>query len=129
MIALGFGGMFLSAASGPIPVIVAAAILIGAGVGTCWAHVGSIVLGAGRHDEGAATASLIPTAQTFAVSLGAALCGIIANAAGLSRTATVSTAAVAAAWLFGVFLLAPLCALSIASRLALNGDGRERRAP
>jgi predicted MFS family arabinose efflux permease len=128
MIALGFGGMFLTAASGPISAIVAAAILIGAGVGTCWAHVGSIVLGSGRHDEGAATASLIPTTQTFAVSLGAALCGIIANAAGLSRSATASTAAVAAAWLFGVLLLAPLCALSIASRLALSGDGRERRA-
>jgi predicted MFS family arabinose efflux permease len=128
MIAIGFGGMFLIAASGPIAAIVVATILIGAGVGTCWAHVGSIVLGSGRHDEGAATASLIPTTQTFAVSLGAALCGIIANAAGLSRGATPPAAAVAAAWLFGVLLIAPVGALSIASRLALNGDRRERRA-
>ena len=128
LIAMGFGGMVLTIESGPIGAIVVAAILIGAGVGTCWAHVGSIVLGSGRHDEGAATASLIPTTQTFAVSLGAALCGIIANAAGLSKGATASAAAIAAGWLFGVLLLAPAGALAIASRLVLSGDRRERRA-
>jgi len=124
--ALGFVGLYLMIAGGPIAGIVLSVLLVGGGIGACWAHVGSIVLGSGRRDEGAASASLIPTTQTFAVSLGAALCGIIANAAGLSAGATPSAAALAGAWLFGVFLLAPLAALAIALGLAAGGDGRKR---
>jgi predicted MFS family arabinose efflux permease len=125
--ALGFVGLYLTIAAGPIAGIVLSVLLVGGGIGACWAHVGSIVLGSGRHDEGAASASLIPTTQTFAVSLGAALCGIIANAAGLSAGATPPAAALAGAWLFGAFLLAPLAALAIASGLAAAGDGRPAR--
>jgi MFS family permease len=88
MTATGFCGLFMTIASGPVLVIAASIVLVGAGIGTCWAHVGSIVLGSARHGEGAVTAALIPTAQTFAVALGAALSGIIANAAGLSRSAS-----------------------------------------
>jgi hypothetical protein len=123
MIGVGFEGLLLTLAAGPMTAITVSVILVGAGIGACWAHVGAIVLGSGRHGEGAATASLIPTTQTFAVSLGAALCGIIANAAGLSHAATPSAAATAGDWLFGVFLLAPLAALLIATRLrATRGD-------
>ena len=102
--------------------------LVGGGIGTCWAHVGSIVLGSARQGEGVMTASLIPTTQTFAVSMGAALSGIIANAAGLSGGASRPVAALAAAWLFGTFLLSPLAALAIAWRLAApRGAERGRR--
>ena len=127
MAAAGFVGLFLTIAAGPVAAIACSVLLVGGGIGTCWAHVGSIVLGSARHGEGAATASLIPTTQTFAVSLGAALSGIIVNAAGLSAGATRPAAALAGAWLFGAFLLAPLAALAIASRLPAAGDGPERR--
>ena len=70
------------------------------------------------------TASLIPTTQAFAVSMGAALSGIIANAAGLSGGDSRPVAALAAAWLFGTFLASPLAALAIAWRLAVPPRGR-----
>ena len=86
MIAAGFVGLFATIASGPVAAIAVSVALVGGGIGTCWAHVGSIVLGSARQGrrEEAMTASLIPTTQAFAVSMGAALSGIIANAAGLS---------------------------------------------
>jgi len=128
MIGTGFAGLLLTLAEGPMMAITLSVILIGTGIGACWAHVGSIVLGSAREGEGATTASLIPTTQTFAVSLGAALCGIIANAAGLSTAATRSAAATAGGWLFGVFLLAPVAALIIATRLqATGGDAGHGR--
>jgi len=100
--------------------------LVGAGIGACWAHVGSIVLGSARPGEGAVAASLIPTTQTFAVSMGAALSGIIANAAGLSRGDSPAAAALAGQWLFGIFLLSPLTALFIAWRLAASRAAASR---
>ena len=127
MITAGFLGLYATIATGPVAAMLLSVVLTGGGVGTCWAHVGSIVLGSGRDGEGAMTASLIPTTQTFAGSLGAALCGIVANAAGLSAGATRSAAALAGAWLFGAFLLAPLAALLIASSLRAQ-DPRDQRA-
>jgi predicted MFS family arabinose efflux permease len=126
MIATGFLGLYATIATGPIAALVVSVVLIGAGIGTCWAHVGAIVLGSAGDGEGAMTASLIPTTQTFAGSLGAALCGIVANAAGLSAGATRPAAALAAGWLFGAFLLAPLTALLIASSLRAEDAGDER---
>jgi sorbitol-specific phosphotransferase system component IIBC len=109
-----------------VAAIVACVILVGAGIGACWAHVGSVVLGSARPGEGAAVASVIPTTQTFAVAFGAAVCGIIANAAGLSESAAPRVAALAGESLFGVLLLAPLVALAIASRLAAPGAAARR---
>ena len=126
MTAAGFVGLFLTIAAGPVAAIALSVVLVGGGIGACWAHAGSIVLGSARPGEGAASASLIPTTQTFAVSLGAALSGIIANAAGLSAGATRPVAALAGAWLFGAFLLAPLAALAIASRVSAPGGARQR---
>jgi hypothetical protein len=127
MTAAGFVGLLATIASGPVAAIAVSVVLVGGGIGTCWAHVGSIVLGSARHGEGAVTASLIPTTQTFAVSMGAALSGIIANAAGLSGGDSRPVAALAGAWLFGAFLLTPLAALAIASRLAAPREGGRRR--
>jgi MFS family permease len=125
MIAAGFAGLFATIASGPVPAIGAAIVLVGAGIGTCWAHAGSIVLASARDGEGAVTASMIPSTQTFAVALGAALSGIVGNAAGLSSSAAPPVAATAGEWLFGTFLLAPLGALLVSGKLASRGD----RAP
>ena len=126
MITAGFLGLSVTIAGGPVAGIFASVILVGGGIGTCWAHVGSIVLGAAREGEGATTASLIPTTQTFAGSLGAGLCGIIGNAAGLSAGATRPVAALAAVSLFGFFLIAPLAALSIGASLRAADPRRDR---
>jgi hypothetical protein len=60
---------------------------------------------------------MIPSTQLFAVSLGAALSGVIANAAGLASGASAPVAALAGVWLFGAFPGAPLTALLIGARL------------
>ena len=63
------------------------------------------------------TAATIPSTQLFAIALGAALSGVIANAAGLGGGASKDAAALAGMWLFGGFVAAPLAAFVMALRL------------
>lgn len=114
LMASGFIALVLTIASGPVAAIAAALLLVGLGIGTCWTHIGAVILSSGRADEGTVTASMIPTTQLFAVALGSALSGIIANQAGLARDASPATAALAGAWLFGSFAVVPLAAAIIA---------------
>jgi predicted MFS family arabinose efflux permease len=115
--AAGFTGLFFTIGSGPVAAIAGSLMLVGIGIGTCWAHIGTAILSSARPDEGALTASMIPSTQLFAVALGAALSGVIANAAGLGGGASAGAAALAGAWLFGSFVAAPLAAFVIGSRL------------
>jgi len=115
--ATGFAGLFFTIGSGPVVAIAVSLMLVGVGIGTCWAHIGTAILSSARPDEGALTASMIPSTQLFAVALGAALSGVIANAAGLAAGASPPAAAFAGAWLFGSFVAAPLAAFVIAARL------------
>jgi predicted MFS family arabinose efflux permease len=125
LIASGLVGLYLTIAPGPIVAIAAALFLIGVGVGTAWAHISAVILSSGRADEGTVTASMIPSTQLFAVALGSALCGIIANEAGLAADASAEVAALAGAWLYGGFTVVPLAAIAIAWRLR---PGRPRRS-
>jgi predicted MFS family arabinose efflux permease len=115
--AMGFTGLFFTIGAGPVGAIAASLMLVGVGIGTCWAHIGTAILSSARPDEGALTASMIPSTQLFAVALGAALSGVIANAAGLGGGASSEAAALAGRWLFGGFVAAPLAAFVIGSRL------------
>jgi Major Facilitator Superfamily len=115
--ASGFVGLWLTMGAGPVAGVAASLLLVGGGIGTCWAHVGTIILAAGRADESAVTASMIPSTQLFAVALGSAVSGVIANAAGLAGGATPPVAALAAEWLYGSFIVVPLVAVVIASGL------------
>jgi len=115
--AAGFTGLFFTIATGPVAPIAVSLMLVGIGIGTCWAHIGTAILSSARPDEGALTASMIPSTQLFAVALGAALSGVIANTAGLAGSASRPAAALAGTWLFGSFVAAPLAAFVIASRL------------
>jgi predicted MFS family arabinose efflux permease len=114
--ATGFAGLFFTIGGGPLAAIAASLMLVGIGIGTCWAHIGAAILSSARPDEGALTAAMIPSTQLFAVALGAALCGVIANTAGLATGASRPAAALAGAWLFGSFVAAPLAAVVIAAR-------------
>jgi predicted MFS family arabinose efflux permease len=115
--ATGFTGLFFTIGAGPVAAIAASLMLVGIGIGTCWAHIGTAILSSARPDEGALTASMIPSTQLFAVALGAALSGVIANAAGLGGGASPSAAALAGTWLFGGFVAAPLATFVIGSQL------------
>src|SRR5207237_2043542 len=74
--AAGFAGLFFTIGTGPVAAIAVSLMLIGVGIGTCWAHIGTAILSSARPDEGALTASMIPSTQLFAVALGAALSGV-----------------------------------------------------
>lgn len=117
VVTIGFATLAVTIGSGPLPAIGLAALLIGSGIGTCWAHLSNLVMAAGHPDEGAVTAALVPSAQLFAVAFGAAVSGVIANAAGLSAGASGPAAALAGTVLYGSFALAPLAAFVIATRL------------
>src|SRR6185295_17148525 len=101
----------------PIAAIALAIVVEGLGIGTCWAHVGSVVLGSARAGEGEATAALIPSTQLFAVAFGGAVSAIIAGAVGLTREASPAVAAATGQALFGTFAFAALAAAVIAVRV------------
>ena len=117
VMAAGLGGLFFFIARGPVPVIAGSIVMIGVGLGTCWAHVGNVVLGSARSDEEDATAALIPSAQLFAIAFGSALCGIVASAAGLTRAAAPSSAAATGQALYGGAAVAAALAGVVALRL------------
>jgi predicted MFS family arabinose efflux permease len=91
--------------------------------------VSKIVLASGRPDEGALTASVVPTAQQFAIAFGAAVSGIVANAAGLSGHAAPPAAALTGAALYGGFAFGPLAAVIIAVRLRAAVDPTTATSP
>ena len=117
LMATGFTGLFFTIGTGPVAAIAGSLMLVGIGIGICWAHIGTAILSSARHDEGGLTAATIPSTQLFAIALGAALSGVIANAAGLGGGASKGAAALAGMWLFGGFAAAPLAAFVMALRL------------
>lgn len=91
---------------------------VGLGIGLAWPHLLTALLASAPADEGALASSSISTVQLYAMSLGAALAGLIANAAGLGDPGGVAGARSAALWVFGVFAVLVVCALPIARRAA-----------
>jgi len=75
------------------------------------------VLGAARANEEEATAALIPSTQLLAIAFGSALCGIVADIAGLTREASATVAAATGHALFGGAALAAMAAGIVATRL------------
>jgi MFS family permease len=57
---------------------------IGAGIGICWAFVAQRIMSGARTGEEAVAASSVPTMQQMGFALGAALSGLVANAAGFA---------------------------------------------
>jgi predicted MFS family arabinose efflux permease len=117
LVTAGFAGLWATIGAGPLAAIAVCIVLVGVGIGTCWAHVSQIILASGRPDEAAITASVVPTGQQFAIAFGAAVSGIVVNATGLSADPSPPVAALTGAALYGGFALAPLAAALIALRL------------
>ncbi len=90
--------------------------LVGFGIGLGWPHLLTRILQvASERDKDTAAAS-ITTLQLFAMAMGAALAGVIANMAGINDTTGNAGISNAAQWLFGLFVLAPVLALVMARR-------------
>ena len=85
--------------------------LTGAGIGVCFAHIGSWTIAAARPGEGALTAAALPTLQSLGIAFGAAIAGLVANTAGLARGMSRATVASAATWLYGLSIVGPVLIL------------------
>jgi MFS family permease len=108
MIAGGIVGFAYAVPNGVLPIILASAILQGGGFGIAWPFVTRIIVAAAAPAESTIASSAVPTMQRLGYAVGAAIAGIIANAAGFSQGLNAATAASAASWLFVAFL--PLAA-------------------
>jgi MFS family permease len=122
MIAAGITGFAWTVPSGSIPLILVCAVLQGGGFGIAWPFVTRIVVAAAPENERTIASSAVPTMQRIGYAVGAALCGIIANASGFSAGLSGETAAGVAKWLFLAFV--PLGAVGVLAAISNSAKGR-----
>jgi hypothetical protein len=103
-----------------LPVGVALTFL-GTGIGIAWSHVSARLLSSAPAGEGDLTSAAISMVQLFASGFGAAVAGVIVNAAGLATGDGVAARIDAANWLYGLFALAPLLAVPVLWGIARTG--------
>jgi MFS family permease len=104
MIAAGIAGFAYAVPAGSIPLILACAVLQGGGFGIAWPFVTRLIVAAAPDAERTIAASAVPTMQRIGYAVGAALCGIVANASGFSGGLSGETAESVAKWLFLAFV-------------------------
>ena len=90
---------------------------VGAGVGIGWPHLVTRVMSLAPPDETGTASAAITTVQLYGMAIGAAVAGLLANAAGLTRPGGTAGAQSAALWLFATFALAPAAAALLARRI------------
>lgn len=118
MMAAGLLGIALLLPLEPAIVVFPAIFMLGAGIGSCWAFIAQRVMGGARKGEEDVAASSIATVQQTGFALGAAVAGLVANAAGLSAGLNRPDVAQAALWVPSCFVLAALLAAALGARLA-----------
>jgi hypothetical protein len=104
--------------SGPIAGLLLGIILVGLGIGACWAFVAQRVMGGALPEEGTIAASAMPTVQQIGLALGGAAAGLVANMAGISG-GDLAGIAQAAFWVTASFTCAAIVAGVMGLRLAL----------
>ena len=92
-------------------------VVVGAGIGICWAFVGQRVMTGARENEGTLAASSVPTVQQMGFALGAALSGLSANVFGFSAGLDRTDLARAAYWVPASFIVAAAAAFAVSIRL------------
>jgi MFS family permease len=92
---------------GPLFLLGGVGVLTGIGYGLCYAHLNSWTMAAARPGEEDRTASWIPMGYQLGTAFGAAIVGVVANAAGLAAGVSVTTVTAAATWVYGVSVVAP----------------------
>jgi MFS family permease len=109
----------------PVALSGLALFALGGGIGMAFQHLSTAVLSSAPPEENNKVSAGLGMVQLFASGLGAAIGGVVVNAAGLPHTATGADVETPARWLFGVFTL--ICLLGIP--LAIAGAGRRRPVP
>jgi hypothetical protein len=108
-----------------MPVIVSGLSLftLGAGIGMAFQHLSTQVLSIAPPADSNRVSAGLGMVQLFASGLGAAIGGVVVNAAGLPGAVDSAAVERPAQWLFIVFTL--ICALAIP--VALRAAGRRRQ--
>jgi predicted MFS family arabinose efflux permease len=119
LMTMGLAGLALLMALEPVVLVLPAIVLMGAGFGVCWAFIAQRVIGSARSGEGDLAASSMATVQQAGFALGAALSGLVANAAGLSAGLSRADIAEAAFLVPASFVTASLAAAVMGGRLVL----------
>lgn len=101
--------------------IVLALAATGLGIGIGWPHLVARAMQAAAPGEENLASAAITTVQLYAMAMGAALAGLVANQAGLGLPGGVEGARQAAWVLFGCFALAPAVAVVLTRRLVTYG--------
>jgi MFS family permease len=115
---IGLLGVGVLGSSGPIAGLVLAILMVGLGIGMCWAFVAQRVMGGAAREEATIAASAMPTVQQVGLALGGATAGLIANMAGISG-GDIGGIAQAAFWVPASFTCAAVVAGVMGLRLAL----------
>jgi MFS family permease len=118
VMAIGLLGVGLLGSPGPIAGLLLAILMVGLGIGMCWAFVAQRVMGGAAREEATIAASAMPTVQQVGLALGGAAAGLVANMAGLAG-GNVGGIAQAAFWVPASFTCAALLAGIMGLRLAL----------
>jgi MFS family permease len=117
VLTVGVAGQAVWIVDGPLWLLGLCAAISGVGIGLCFAHLASWTISAARPGEEDLTSSSIPTSQSLGIAFGAALAGLIANAAGLASGVSTSAVAAAATWVYAMGVLAPAAITALAWRL------------
>lgn len=127
--ALAFAGLVAHVAALAVPSLALAVLaqaVIGAGFGISWGYVSQMVMEAAPGVERDRASALLPTLQSAGYAIGAALAGLVANAAGLVDGADALTVR----WSVGtVFAAASLVALLAVGAALAVPDRRPAAAP
>ncbi len=115
---VGIVGFALSMPDSSVLLIMPWALAQGAGFGMMWAVAVRRIVEASDAGERECASSAVPTIQHLGFAIGAAMCGIVGNAAGLGETMSEANARIAAFWVFAAFL--PLAGLGYVAAWQLS---------
>jgi predicted MFS family arabinose efflux permease len=115
---VGLLGVALAMPSGSIAIF-PTILLVGGGIGACWAFTVQAIMRGARRGEEDTAASSVATVQQTGLALGAAVAGLVANAVGFSVTGNEAGIARAAFWVPLTFMTAAALAAIMGVRLGV----------
>jgi len=99
---------------GPIAIASGCLFAMGCGIGIAFQHLSTRVLASGTAADNDRVSATLGMVQLFASGIGAAIGGVIVNAAGLPQAIDVTGAVAPARWLYGIFAVITAIAIPFA---------------
>ncbi len=113
----GLLGIAIAMPAGSMLSILVAILLVGGGIGACWAFIAQAIMRGARRGEEDIAASSVATVQQTGYALGAAVAGLVANATGFSSVGDTMGIVRAAFWVPATFIVAAALAGIMGVRL------------